>query len=57
LERLINLLYGADAYSDYEKNYNAINAPDDYIMAKIYFETDLDNVYFRKDSVFEPFTP
>ena len=57
MERLINLLYGADEYSDYEKKYNAISAPDGYIIGKIYFETDLDNVYFRKDSVFEPFTP
>ena len=54
----MNLLYGDDVYNDDdEKNYNAISAPDGYIMGKTYFETDLDNVYFRKDSVFEPFTP
>ena len=53
----MNLLYGVDTNYDEYKNYNAINAPDGYIMGKIYFETDLDNVYFRKDSVFEPFTP
>ena len=52
------MLYGEDKNdNDWNKNYNAISAPDGYIMGKIYFETDLDNVYFRKDSVFEPFTP
>ncbi len=36
---------------------NSIRADDDYVMAKIYFEADLDNLFFRKESEFESYQP
>ena len=35
--------------------YNGILADDDYVMKRIYFESDLDNQFFRKDSDFESY--
>jgi len=34
---------------------NGILADDDYVMKRIYFESDLDNQFFRKDSDFESY--
>ena len=36
---------------------NGIGAEDDYIMARIYYEADLDNVFYRKVSDFESYQP
>ena len=50
--RLVDLIYGEDYV-----NMNGIPANDDYIMAKHYYEADLDNVFFRKESSFESYQP
>ena len=36
---------------------NSIRADDDYVMSRAYFEVDLDNVFYRKDSEFESYQP
>ena len=47
---LFDLIYGDVNWEGIIKNLNGIRADDDYIMAKIYYEADLDNLFFRKNS-------
>ena len=55
--RLVELIYGEkDRYYRF-KSVNGIGARDDYIMARIYYEADLDNVFYRKVSDFESYQP
>jgi hypothetical protein len=51
LVRLVDLIYG-----DY-RNMNGIRAKDDYVMAGMYYEADLDNLFFRKESEFDSYKP
>ena len=55
--RLVDLIYGEkDRYAGF-KSVNGIGAKDDYIMARIYYEADLDNVFYRKVSDFDSYQP
>ena len=49
--RLFDLIYGEEDEDGDPINMNGIRTDDDYIIANIYFETDLDNVFFRKKSL------
>ena len=49
--RLVGLIYGD------EKNMNGIRAHDDYVMAGMYYEADLDNLFYRKESEFNSYKP
>ncbi len=55
--RLVELIYGEEDYFGEFKSVNGIRAKDDYIMAGIYYEADLDNVFYRKVSDFESYQP
>ncbi len=52
LVRLVDLIYG-----DEEDNLNGIRASNDYVMAGMYYEADLDNLFFRKESEFDSYKP
>jgi len=54
--RLVELIYGEKYYDDF-RSVNGIRAKDDYIMARIYYEADLDNVFYRKVSDFDSYQP
>ena len=41
----------------YSKNLNGICAGDGYIMAKIYYEPNIDNLFFRNESLCESYQP
>ena len=43
-------MYGEEDEDGDPINMNGIRARNGYIMAKIYFEADLDNLFFRKKS-------
>ena len=51
------MIYGEKNEDDDFKSLNGIGVEDDYIMARIYYEVDLDNVFFRKESDFESYQP
>ncbi len=53
--RLVELIYGENY--GYFYNVNGIGAKDDYIMARIYYEADLDNIFYRKVSDFDSYQP
>jgi len=55
--RLVELIYGEKRRRSFFKSVNGIGAMDDYIMARIYYEADLDNVFYRKVSDFESYQP
>ena len=54
--RLVELIYGGKKYRSF-KSVNGIRAKDNYIMARIYYEADLDNVFYRKVSDFDSYQP
>ena len=54
--RLVDLIYGENYGGNYD-SVNGIGADDDYIMAQIYYEADLDNVFYRKVSDFDSYPP
>ena len=55
--RLVDLIYGKKMFDDVglAMNMNGIIASDGYIMAGIYYEADLDTVFFRRVSKFESY--
>ncbi len=57
--RLVELIYGekGNYYGELFRSVNGIGAKDDYIMARIYYEADLDNVFYRKVSDFDSYQP
>jgi hypothetical protein len=55
--RLVDLIYGQKWGRSSFKSVNGIGAKDDYIMARIYYEADLDNVFYRKVSDFDSYQP
>ena len=57
LVRLVDLIYGGkDRYGRF-KSLNGIGASDGYVMAGMYYEADLDNLFFRKESEFDSYQP
>ena len=52
LVRLVDLIYGEKQYG-LVKSLNGIRAYDNYVMAGMYYEADLDNLFYRKESEFE----
>ena len=55
--RLVDLIYGEKIGRSIIRSVNGIRAKDDYIMARIYYEADLDNVFYRKVSDFDSYQP
>ncbi len=55
--RLFDLIYGDEDKYDDPSNMNGIRAKDDYIMAGVYFEADLNNLFFRKTSSCKSYQP
>ena len=54
---LVDLIYGdKDKYGRF-KSLNGIGAEDNYVMAGMYYEADLDNLFFRKESGFDSYKP
>ena len=47
-KRLLDLIYT-------KRDVNGIRASDKYIMEKSYFEADLDNLFYRKNSKFKSY--
>ncbi len=58
LIRLVDLIYGSEKTRfGVFKNLNGIRAKDDYIMARIYFEANFENLFIRKKSNFKSYQP
>ena len=51
------MIYGDVDENGHSINLNGFCAGDGYIMAKIYYEPNIDNLFFRKESLCESYKP